>query len=375
MKRMFFFIIVFFCMNVSAQTDQQLLDYYKKVPKEKVFVHTDRDCYAAGDTVWFRAYLSDVATNKSASRSRFVYLELHDNARDNLVSRIKVKADSDSVFAGCLPLGKTLRRGGYTLYAYTLWMTNFDESTFFCKQIHIVNGNENLNANLNHDKAKGNHNFQLSTFNSQFESALSVAALPEGGNLIVGHRQKLAYKAIGGDGYGRDVNARIVCKETENVVAEGTSQHLGMGYLYFTPQRGEHYRLEAYSDNGQSCYADVPEALEQGVSLSVTQRKDVLSVTPIVEGVDASGLSLLIYGSGNVMHKENIGDGDGNDNVNVNDNDNENADNAGSILIDTSSFRPGVVNITIVSEAAKTVLAERLAFIYPNKTVAVRVEE
>ena len=365
MKRLFLLIIVFFCMNASAQTDQQLLDYYKKVPKEKVFVHTDRDCYAAGDTLWFRAYLSDFATNKSASRSRFVYLELHDNARDNLVSRIKVKADSDSVFAGYLPLGKALRRGGYTLYAYTLWMTNFDESTFFCKQIHIVNGNDN--ENLNQGKEKGDLTSHPSSLTSQFEPALSVAALPEGGNLIVGHRQKLAYKAIGGDGYGWDVNARIVCKETESVVAEGTSQHLGMGYLYFTPQRGEHYRLEAYSADGQSCYADVPEALERGVSLSVTQRKDILSVTPIVEGVDASGLSLLIYGSGNVLHKENIDNGNGNGD--------ENADNAGSLLIDTSSFRPGVVNIAIVSEAAKTVLAERLAFIYPNKTATVSVED
>ena len=365
-------------------------EYLADAPQEKIYLHTDKPYYMAGDTVWFRAHLVDAATNIPSTstlypegRSRYIYVELHDNAADTLVERAMIKRDSMGVFANAFTLPRELSGGRYTLAAYTRYMMNFPKERFAYREIEVVenddNGNDNLNANLNHDKVKRNHDFHPSSLTSQFEPALSVAALPEGGNLIVGHRQKLAYKAIGGDGYGRDVNARIVCKETENVVAEGTSQHLGMGYLYFTPQRGEHYRLEAYSDNGQSCYADVPEALERGVSLSVTQRKDVLSVTPIVEGVDASGLSLLIYGSGNVMHKENIGDGNGNENGNENGDENgdenENADNAGSILIDTSSFRPGVVNIAIVSEAAKTVLAERLAFIYPNKTVAVRVEE
>ena len=145
MIRLFFLMMALLSIDVSAQTEQQLLDYYKKVPQEKVYVHTDRDRYAAGDTVWFRAYVVDAATNKAASRSRFVYLELHDNASDALVSRIKVKADSDSVFANMLPLGRRLRAGSYTLYAYTLWMTNFDESLFFSKQIEVVGNNEDEN--------------------------------------------------------------------------------------------------------------------------------------------------------------------------------------------------------------------------------------
>ena len=347
-------------------------EYLTEAPQEKIYIQTDKPYYMAGDTVWFRAHLVDAATNIPSTsahypegRSRYVYVELHDNAADTLVERAMIKRDSLGVFANAFTLPRELSGGRYTLAAYTRYMMNFPKERFAYKVIEVVeNGddeheNENENHNHNHKRNQGKGKGKGKT-KDKFEPSqqvLSVAALPEGGSLIVGYRQKLAFKVVGSDGYGVDVDVRVICKETDSIVVEGASQHLGMGYVHFTPQKGMHYRLEAYSRNGQSCYTEVPDARERGVSLSVTQRKDILSVTPIVEGVDASGLSLLIYGSGNVMHKENIGSG------------------TESILIDTSSFRPGVVNIAIVSEAAKAVLAERLAFIYPNKTVAVRVEE
>ena len=324
-------------------------EYLTEAPQEKIYIQTDKPYYMAGDTVWFRAHLVDAATNIPSTsahypegRSRYVYVELHDNAADTLVERAMIKRDSLGVFANAFTLPRELSGGRYTLAAYTRYMMNFPKERFAYKVIEVVENGDDENEDEDE--------------NENENDGLSVAALPEGGSLIVGYRQKLAFKVVGSDGYGVDVDVRVICKETDSIVVEGASQHLGMGYVHFTPQKGMHYRLEAYSRNGQSCYTEVPDAVERGVSLSVTQRKDILSVTPIVEGVDASGLSLLIYGSGNVMHKENIGSG------------------TESILIDTSSFRPGVVNIAIVSEAAKAVLAERLAFIYPDDTVAVTIE-
>ena len=36
---------------------QRILDYYKKVPQEQIYLHTDRPYYAAGDTVWFQPHM------------------------------------------------------------------------------------------------------------------------------------------------------------------------------------------------------------------------------------------------------------------------------------------------------------------------------
>ena len=52
--------------------------------QERIYVQTDKAYYAPADTVWFRAHLMDAVTNSPVSRSRFVYIELHDQQADTL---------------------------------------------------------------------------------------------------------------------------------------------------------------------------------------------------------------------------------------------------------------------------------------------------
>ena len=122
----------------TLDIQQRILDYYQKVPKEQIYLHTDKPYYVPGDTVWFRAHLVDAVTHTPISRSRYVYVELLDNQADTLVQRIIVKCDSDGVFANALTLPRHLHGGGYTLAAYTQWMRNFPAERFFYKQLVVV---------------------------------------------------------------------------------------------------------------------------------------------------------------------------------------------------------------------------------------------
>ena len=122
----------------TLDIQQRILDYYRQVPQEIIYVHTDRPYYVPGDTVWFRAHLVDAVTHTPISRSRYVYAELLDNAADTLVQRIIVKCDSDGVFANAILLPKTIKGGSYTLAAYTQWMRNFPVERFYYKQLTVV---------------------------------------------------------------------------------------------------------------------------------------------------------------------------------------------------------------------------------------------
>ena len=122
----------------TLDIQQRILDYYRQVPQEKIYVHTDRPYYVPGDTVWFRAHLVDAVTHTPISRSRYVYVELLDNAADTLVQRIIVKCDSDGIFTNAITLSKTLKGGTYTLAAYTQWMRNFPVERFYYKQLTVV---------------------------------------------------------------------------------------------------------------------------------------------------------------------------------------------------------------------------------------------
>ena len=140
----------------TLDIQQRILDYYRRVPKEQIYIHTDKPYYVPGDTVWFRAHLVDAVTHTPISRSRYIYVELLDNATDTLVQRIMVKCDSltdgqsvalqsNGVFANAITLPRQLRSGSYTLAAYTQWMRNFPAEQFYYKQLWVV-GNTPLSS-------------------------------------------------------------------------------------------------------------------------------------------------------------------------------------------------------------------------------------
>jgi len=114
----------------TLDIEQRILDYYARVPQERIYLHTDKPYYVPGDTIWFRAHLVDAVTHTPINRSRYVYVELLDNAADTLVQRIIVRCDSDGVFANALTLPRHLQGGSYTLAAYTQWMRNFPAERF-----------------------------------------------------------------------------------------------------------------------------------------------------------------------------------------------------------------------------------------------------
>ena len=136
----------------TLDIQQRILDYYRSVPQEHIYVHTDKPYYVPGDTVWFRAHLVDAVTHTPISRSRYVYLELHDQQADTLVQRIIVKCDSDGVFANAITLPRHLHGGSYTLAAYTQWMRNFPAERFFYKPLWVVGNLPQVNSEFTSSK-------------------------------------------------------------------------------------------------------------------------------------------------------------------------------------------------------------------------------
>jgi hypothetical protein len=77
---------------------------------------------------------------------------------------------------------------------------------------------------------------QLPSFSDNF----SVQFMPEGGNLIAGFAQVVAFKAIGTDGKSVEIEGYISDK-SENRVCDIKSQNKGMGSFILTAQAGEQY--------------------------------------------------------------------------------------------------------------------------------------
>ena len=65
-----------FAQNVIPAIEDQFNDYNNNYYQEKVFLHTDKTVYATGEILWFKAYVTNAASNKLSTLSKICYVEI-----------------------------------------------------------------------------------------------------------------------------------------------------------------------------------------------------------------------------------------------------------------------------------------------------------
>src|SRR5450755_943619 len=123
--------------DVAGDLHAKFDAYASHALREKLFVHTDKPAYLAGEICWMKIYCVDGASHKPLDFSKIAYIELLDKD-DRFVLQGKVALEgAEGKGSFFLPL--TLSSGNYKLRAYTNWMKNFGPDHFFEKTITIIN--------------------------------------------------------------------------------------------------------------------------------------------------------------------------------------------------------------------------------------------
>ncbi|HJB84932.1 MAG TPA: hypothetical protein IAA13_05435 [Candidatus Alistipes merdigallinarum] len=301
--------------------------------QEKLWLHLNQPYYAAGDTIWFRAYLTNAMTHRRDTLSNFVYVDLVDQRGSFILSK-KIKRDSLG-FANGIPLSDTLPTGDYTLRAYTGWMLNFDSSFYYqhnlkigsvrVKEMHTevtyltgraivrfmddrgnpfqgvearcilydrtgkkVSGFKQESSTTGaifvdfEDDSLRVGEYMEAEFEDQgfryrervyFEPVkrtYTVQFLPEGGEMLSGVLRRIAFKSEGSDGYPMDIEGCIL-NSSGGTVTSFRSEHDGMGSFFMQGTTGEQYRAVCTSEDGEQKSFPLPEVKEQGSALSIFQ--------------------------------------------------------------------------------------------------------
>ena len=253
--------------------------------QEKLHLHTDRDHYLAGDTVWLRAHCVDARSHRPVAESRYVYVELHDD-EGKLARRIKLLA-RDGRYAGYLPLPADAG-GDYALVAYTLFMANQGSDYFFKKPISV--------APLRPDaKVGASTERRIGAFDVQF--------FPEGGYLIDDIRCRVAFKALADDGLSVEVEG-VIRNARGEVVDSIRSLHAGMGCAAFTPRDGERYYAECSIPSGQTRRFELPATDNDACVLRVLSEEERFTVQVLARRPLPEGLSLALLCRGNLLYRE-----------------------------------------------------------------------
>ncbi|WP_207423809.1 hypothetical protein [Desertivirga brevis] len=250
--------------------------YLKNNFQEKIYVHTDKNSYMAGEIIWFKIYNMEAYTNRPISYSKVAYIEVLD--RENtavLQSKIELTNGSGSLY---IPV--TLTSGAYTLRCYTSWMKNFDPSYYFHKGLAIYNSLKKEETQVTEVKKK-----------------YGVQFFPEGGNLVLGMKSKVAFKAV--DSEGKSFNFRgCIVNTSGDTVARFSPSRDGLGTFHFEPSQLQDYKVSITPVNEKPFFGQFPRIYARGAVMSTTFASDSILNVSVQSNLESEGSYTLFVHSG-----------------------------------------------------------------------------
>ncbi|SHN25971.1 hypothetical protein [Mucilaginibacter sp. OK098] len=258
---------------------------------EKAYLHFDKPYYAAGDTMYFKAYVTMGQRHEPSQISGVLHVDLINT--QNKIDQSLLLNISGGVAKGDFALPDSLPKGNYRVRAYTDWMRNNGVTGFFDQPFALGS----LLANKISES--GDRNQQ------QTPGKPEIQFLPEGGSLVSGIKSKIAFKAIGSNGLGIAAKG-IIADNTGKIITSFASTHLGMGWFYLEPEDGKSYSANLTFADGTQNAINLPDAEKQGTTLAANN-DSIQKISVVITANNTAYLqnkgkdySLLIYSGGAV---------------------------------------------------------------------------
>lgn len=125
-------------LDYNAKRAIQLQDLAKtaKNYQEKVYLHTDKPYYYAGDQVFFKGYFAYGNPYLRDELSKVLHVELINGERDMVIEKkFQIR---DGIVVGDFYLPDSLSAEKYFIRAYTNWMRNYGPNQYFLQPVSIL---------------------------------------------------------------------------------------------------------------------------------------------------------------------------------------------------------------------------------------------
>lgn len=337
--------------------------FNESYPQEKVYLHFDNTGYFENEMMWFKAYVIRTDRQRATDLSKVLYVELLNNNGD-VIKTTKWHIDSHGQANGNMTLDSILGSGFYEVRAYTRHMTNWGTNACFSRVFPIFKkpAKDGDYSNLLIKKTSYKqrtpnfrdpsdtlyrHAIANGYYTSNLEKTISVRFYPEGGNMIVGKKCRMAMlcvddngRAYSGDGY--------VTNSEGDVLAVVHTDSLGRGVFDVTPDGGElRFQMKNLKDKHQ--FFTLPEAKTEGCALRVDAISDDMHARiSCTDSLYGKMIAVMLSNNGNVVYCDTM-----------------TAVPEIDIELSREQQKEGVNQFTIIDCRGK-VLAERLFFICPK---------
>ncbi|MBO5915860.1 MAG: hypothetical protein J6Q25_03015, partial [Bacteroidales bacterium] len=364
-------------------------------PQEKVYLHFDNTAYFLEETIWFKAYVMAANAQRQSQLSKVLYVELL--SPEGAVLETKKYPIVNGGCHGEFHLDSLYLSGYYEVRAYTRYMLNFGDDAVFSRVFpvykNVPEGNYHQKTILDRDlsrrkkikehhvlgeqsilwkylkpskatqekyyfepvkpldpKDRLKHISSNRAFDEQFydkEEDIHIDFYPEGGALIKGAQQNIAFCISDKEGKGVHAAGRIFNQHHQQIAALAPVLD-GKGVFSFTADDAQYYVQLYYKD--KQYRFPLPEAQDGGCVLTLRQHfeKDLIEISTQYihnEVFNDSILAVVLSHGGNIYRFDLV----------------ETA-HSQRLLIPTNAMPEGV-NIVSVFDAEGRTLAERLCFV------------
>ena len=276
-------ITIYFSPSFSfaQMIDSMMKVYAQKFPQEKLYLHFDKKAYNPGDRIWYKAYLFSGYDPSLLSKN--FYAELYD-AYGNLILR-NTAPIKESTASGNFDIPASFEGTRIHIRAYTTWMLNFDTSFVFTKDLRIIGSSQD---SVTHPEP----------------TPTSLHFFPEGGDLVAGTENNIAFKAEDGFGQPRKVSG-ILYDQSGKEVLNFNSTHNGMGKFLLALDKPEIFYALWKDDKGIEQRTDLPAVKATGITLRVLNAKQklIFSVSRSAESVDIQKVIVIAHMNQQMIYK------------------------------------------------------------------------
>ena len=346
---------------------QKAMNFNKVVPQEKVYLHFDNMGYFENETLWFKAYVTRTDNGHPSDLSKVLYVELL-NPTGDVLQTLKYPIDSLGMSHGEMKLDTILGSGLYEVRAYTRYMTNWGTNAVFSRVIPVwkkpkqeADYSDLTIRPIPYHQRLPNRREPMDTlyvkvvddglYTHDLNKTISVNFYPEGGDLIVGKRCRVAMLAVDDNGNPHKGNG-FVMNEKGDVLASVQTDTLGRGCFELVPDTGKltfQMRNLKKSERGNVQYFSLPQAKTEGCTLCLDAVSDqMLATLQCTDGICGNMLGYVLMHNGNIIRCDTI-----------------KAVPLLEIEMDRQAMPEGVNQLTVFDSWGR-IMAERLFFICPK---------
>ena len=345
--------------NIAVfETFMRNIDRFNRYfPQEKVYLHFDNTGYFLDEKIWFKAYLMRADHGVASNLSKILYVELV-NPSGDVVHTSKLRIENGQA-DGQIPLDKIYSSGFYEVRAYTRYMVNWGTDAVFSRVFPIFNKRNRPGEKSTPKIDVQSHLTRLpdnrvETQDDMTEKIvsnrkMSVRFYPEGGHLVCGMINRVAYDVTGTDGMPMDTEG-LLLSGTDTVGVVKTIRE-GRGWFYCRPETDKPLALLLSNKQGKQLEFPLPEAEQSGLALQANT-DDTASVSITLNAsADYQGkpLAVVLTHNGGVKAFQTV----------------SMTAEGMKLSFAVSELPEGVNRLSIIS-ADGGVLADRLFFVYPK---------